>query len=320
MDKSIPLYKCNYTINKALLDLLCSISYKSGKLTSLNLAYPKGKLDASETSYLLLLIDKEISQSKIRALSRGEKINNPVEGDCIYKLLTHINNFDATNLEAKKYFETNYFLNGVPCRTSKTIEDFEFELPPASKINALIKRLHKFFESNDGDSSNLIFSALSFFEIISIAPYTRENIVLAYLYSRSFLGKYSPILRQIPLAKYLFKRKESMNDALLKSDSKGDCVHFFLFFFKIVDDCLDELMKNGVKNATTLSPKVIKMLDKMEKGKFYSSFELLTLLNLKSRLGLHKNYIKPALEANLLLMSNPLSPTDRTQRYMRKEK
>ena len=43
--------------------------------------------------------------------------------------------------------------------------------------------------------------------------------------------------------------------------------------------------------------------------------ELLGLLGLTSRLGLSKNYLHPALEAGLIEMANPLTPTDRNQRY-----
>ena len=320
MEKIIPLYKCNYTLNKALLDSLCLLSYQCGKLASINFTYPKAKLEAEETYYLLLLANKKISKSNLRALERGEKVNNPIEGNSIYALLSHINNFDATTNEGKKHFEDTYFVNKIPYRTNKKIDDFEFELPPASKINPLLNKLYKFFKKNEGISSNLIFAALSIFEIISIAPYKKDNIVLGYFYSRYFLKESCNILKHIPLAKYLYKSKENMNLALLKSVSEGDCVHFFLYFCDLINNCLDELAKSGSKNPSSLSPKVLKMIEKMEKGKFYSSSELLELMNLKSRLGLHKNYIKPALEANLLLMSNPLSPTDRTQRYARKQK
>ena len=38
MEKAIPLYKCIYTVNKNILDLICSIAYKCGKLTTLNIS------------------------------------------------------------------------------------------------------------------------------------------------------------------------------------------------------------------------------------------------------------------------------------------
>ena len=320
MEKIIPLYKCIYTVNKNILDLICSIAYKCGKLATLNLSYPKSELDASETSYLLELTDEKISQSKIRALSRGEKLGDPKQADSIYKLLSHLSSFDPTDISSIDKFEKAYFVDGVPNRMSKKLEDFPFQIPPHSKIDQLLKGLHKFFETKDGASSPLLFAALSFFEIISIAPYSNSNIVLAYLYSKAFLGKYCSVLRQIPLAKLLSRSNEKMMDSLEESASRGDCTSFFAYFFELVDSSLDELSKKGVKKAITVSSKVESMLAMMEKGKFYCAAELLDMLHLKSRLGLHKNYLRPALDAGLLIMSNPLSPTDRTQRYMRKEK
>ena len=98
MEKVIPLYKCIYTINKNILDLICSIAYKCGKLTTLNMSYPKAILDANETSYLLELTGIKISQSKIRALSRGEKVADPNQADAIYKLLSRLSSFDPNNI------------------------------------------------------------------------------------------------------------------------------------------------------------------------------------------------------------------------------
>lgn len=320
MEKAIPLYKCIYTVNKNILDLICSIAYKCGKLTTLNMSYPKAILDANETSYLLELTGIKINQSKIRALSRGEKVADPKQADAIYKLLSRLSSFDPNDISSIEKFEKTYFVDGVPNRMAKKLDDFPFQIPPHNKIDQLLKGLHKFFESKDGASSPLIFAALSFFEIISIAPYSNSNIILAYLYSKAFLGKYCGVLRQIPLAKLLSRSKEKLNESLEESASRGDCTSFFSYFFELVDSSLDELSHKGVKKTITVSNKVEGMLEKMEKGKFYCAAELLEMLNLKSRLGLHKNYIRPALDANLIIMSNPLSPTDRTQRYMRKEK
>ena len=62
-----------------------------------------------------------------------------------------------------------------------------------------------------------------------------------------------------------------------------------------------------------------RMVGLMEDGRYYSAAELLGILGLKSRLGLQKNYLQPALKARLIEMSNPLSPTDRNQRYRLKK-
>ena len=57
---------------------------------------------------------------------------------------------------------------------------------------------------------------------------------------------------------------------------------------------------------------IVRMLHKLEAE---ISVEAAFAEFLTSRLGLSKNYLHPALEAGLIEMANPLTPTDRNQRY-----
>ena len=48
-----------------------------------------------------------------------------------------------------------------------------------------------------------------------------------------------------------------------------------------------------------------------------SAVELMEKLGLKSRVTFRKNYIQPALEAGLIAMTDPDTPTNRNQRYFK---
>lgn len=48
-----------------------------------------------------------------------------------------------------------------------------------------------------------------------------------------------------------------------------------------------------------------------------SAVELMEKLGLKSRVTFRKNYIQPALEAGLIAMTDPDTPTSRNQRYFK---
>ena len=65
-------------------------------------------------------------------------------------------------------------------------------------------------------------------------------------------------------------------------------------------------------------PYVRRLLDVMEYGTAYTAQELLMLLGLKSRLGLRKNYLNPALEQKLISMTEPDKPTSKRQRYQKR--
>ena len=49
----------------------------------------------------------------------------------------------------------------------------------------------------------------------------------------------------------------------------------------------------------------------------YTSVELMEKLKLKSREGFRKNYLRPALDLNLIRMTFPDKPNSRNQRYIR---
>ena len=55
----------------------------------------------------------------------------------------------------------------------------------------------------------------------------------------------------------------------------------------------------------------------MEYDTPYSSNELMEKLELKSRDGFRRNYLRPAIESNLIRMSIPDKPNNRNQRYIK---
>ena len=90
---------------------------------------------------------------------------------------------------------------------------------------------------------------------------------------------------------------------------------FLNAYLRIVKQSLSRLSRKKKDTQKEQSPQVKRLVEAMEEGKFYSAVELCELLNLKSRLGLMNNYLKPALFAKLIVRSEPLSPTSRSQRY-----
>lgn len=65
--------------------------------------------------------------------------------------------------------------------------------------------------------------------------------------------------------------------------------------------------------ANSLSFNEIK--DFMDFGVFYTTKELMNLLNMKSRVSFRKNYLLLAIEKDLIKISLPNSPTSKNQTY-----
>jgi hypothetical protein len=72
------------------------------------------------------------------------------------------------------------------------------------------------------------------------------------------------------------------------------------------------------EDSEQLSDCVRKLLDVMEYDVAYTSNRLMEKLELKSREGFRRNYLKHALELNLVCMTIPDKPNSKNQRYIKK--
>ena len=80
-------------------------------------------------------------------------------------------------------------------------------------------------------------------------------------------------------------------------------------------DAYDEEQVGENDNNTTIH--IRKLLEIMEYDTPYSSNELMEKLGLKSRDGFQRNYLRPAINLNLIRMSIPDKPNSKNQRYIK---
>ena len=84
-----------------------------------------------------------------------------------------------------------------------------------------------------------------------------------------------------------------------------------------IDKILDELSTQLKEDNEQLSETIKKLLDVMEYDIPYTSSSLMEKLELKSREGFRRNYLRPALDLNLIGMTIPNKPNSRNQRYIK---
>ena len=85
-----------------------------------------------------------------------------------------------------------------------------------------------------------------------------------------------------------------------------------------INETLSAVMQQAANSDTHLSEQVRKLLSVMDYDVPYTAHMLLALLGLKSKEALRKNYLGPALEFGLVIMSNPDKLTSRNQTYIKK--
>ena len=84
---------------------------------------------------------------------------------------------------------------------------------------------------------------------------------------------------------------------------------------KMIDEVLDELIKNINIEIAHISIYVKKLLDVMESNINYTTRELMNLLGMKSRISFRENYLIPAIENRVVKMTFPNTPTSKNQTY-----
>ena len=114
------------------------------------------------------------------------------------------------------------------------------------------------------------------------------------------------------------KYQDEYYNAISKCHVNGNLTFFIEFMLKQIDSVLEEIATQINEDSEQLSDCVRKLLDVMEYDVAYASNQLMEKLELKSREGFRRNYLKPALELNLVSMTIPDEPNSKNQRYIKK--
>lgn len=114
------------------------------------------------------------------------------------------------------------------------------------------------------------------------------------------------------------KYQDEYYNAISKCHVNGNLTFFIEFMLKQIDSVLEEIATQINEDSEQLSDCVRKLLDVMEYDVAYASNQLMEKLELKSREGFRRNYLKPALELNLVSMTIPDKLNSKNQRYIKK--
>lgn len=84
-----------------------------------------------------------------------------------------------------------------------------------------------------------------------------------------------------------------------------------------IDKILDDISIQISEDNEQLSECVKKLLEVMEYDIPYAGNALMEKLGLKSKEGFRRNYLRPAINMNLIRMTVPDKPNSRNQRYVK---
>ena len=317
--KVIPPYRAAMSVNHHILKLSCDIAFRMGRLSTMGTVKSSAPSSSEEVKYSLLGMGITLSPSQVRGLTEEDSSSGVPQADAFLALLKRLPKLDPYSPELIKEFETSLFPEGVPYRMTEKLTGISYPLPPSSKAKGLLSGLFDFAKKNQEIMSPVTMGCLLYYEVLAIASYKNGNETLAYFLLKAFLGEAGRSMDALPLAKSLYFGKDKLDEAFLSAAKAQDSAPFVEELLELILSDVNALLRLAGKEAGADSPLVDRLLSKMADGRYYSANELCALLGLKSRLGLQKNYLRPALNQDKIVMSNPLTPTDRHQRYAKKK-
>lgn len=296
-------YQPLYTITNQILAYVSSISEKIGNISATHNLESKPHLRRNnrirsihsslkiEANSLSLGQVRDVINGKI-VLVKQKEIQEVKNAFDAYERIKEIDPYDIEELKKSHGIMTKYVVD-ISGKFRNSDERFFddrgrciFIAPPPYLVPSLMDDLFNWMQDEKDNTHLLILSCIFHYEFVFIHPFCDGNGRIARLWHTTLLSKWKPIFEYIPL--------ESQ-----------------------IDKILDDISKQVNEDIEQIDPNIKKLLDVMEDDVSYSSNELMQKLNLKAKEGFRRNYLRPAIDQNLIYMTIPDKPKSKNQRYIK---
>ena len=322
-----------YTISNKMLELVSNISEKVGKISSHRELEAKPHLRKNNrirSIHSSLKIEaNSLSLSEVREVINGhlvlgdrKEIQEVKNAYAAYERIADINPSSISDL--KKIHRIMTY------RTVKESGEFRkgeegvfsgdkciFVAPPPDMINGLMKDLLSWIKKNEGIVHPLIMAAIFHYEFVFIHPFSDGNGRMARLWHTAMLAKWKPVFEYIPIESQIEKFQNEYYEVIARCHVEGESTLFIEFMLSQIDKILDDVSAQISEDNEQLSEYLKRLLEVMEYDVPYTSNALMDKLGLKSKEGFRRNYLRPAIDMNLIRMTIPDKPNSRNQRYVR---
>ena len=320
-----------FNITNKMLDLVASIMEKIGRLDNYNnlnkmpILRRNNKIRSIHSS--LRIEANSLTFNQVKDVINGKMVIGPQkeiqEVKNAYNAYEMINKVDPYSIDDLKK------IHGI--MTYLTVEesgDFRkgyegvmdgdiciFIAPKPEYVDKLMRQLFDFIKRNKDIIHPLILSSVFHYEFVFIHPFSDGNGRTVRLWQNILLTKWKPIFEYVPIETAIKKYQNDYYKAIANCNAKGDSTEFIEFMLKMIDEVLDDLIKNANIEIKHINSYIAKLLDVMDYNIPMSIKEIMEKLGLKSRSSFIKTYLNPALEQGLIKMTIKDKPTSKNQRY-----
>lgn len=250
-----------YEITSLILTQVASISQKIGEVNAKYLVQQNPKLrkqNQIKTIQSSLQIEgNTLSEEQITAIIDNKRVAGP-EKDIIevlnaleiYKDLKKLKPHSEKDfLKAHRILMNTLVLDPGKYRTKSVgiVKGSEVAhiAPPATNVKFLMQDLFRYLK--DKTELMLIKSCVFHYEMEFIHPFTDGNGRMGRLWQTLILMDDYPLFEFLPFETLIAKNQTAYYNALSISDKEGQSTRFIEFMLGIIDQSLNELLKNGTK-------------------------------------------------------------------------
>lgn len=329
------MYSPPFSITNEMVSLISEISDKLGRISNYKEFESKPYLRRNNrirSIHSSLAIEaNSLSMDDVRAVVNGKSVIGPQkeiqEVKNAYSAYEQIGSFDPYSIEELKRLHgilTKFIVDesGTFRHGEEGVFDGDrciFMAPPAQLVPQLMGDLFDWMERENNSVHPLILSSVFHYEFVFIHPFADGNGRMARLWQTALLTMWKPVLQYLPIESHIYKFQTDYYNAISRCHVAGNSDAFIVFMLTMINNTLDEVMQQAVSSNSGMSEQVMRLLDVMQYGEAYTAKRIMELLGLKSKETLRKNYLNPAINERLVIMSEPDKPTSRNQTYIKQE-
>ena len=326
-------YKPPFTITNEILTYVSSISEKIGRISAISNLVSKPHLRRNnriKSIHSSLKIEaNSLSLGQVRDVINGKmvlgeqkEIQEVKNAYAAYERFSEIQPFSIKSIKLFHGIMTKYVMeeSGDFRRGEEGVfngDECIFVAPPAQFVPQLMDDLFTWMKEEKNNVHPLIMSSVFHYEFIFIHPFADGNGRMARLWHTAMLAKWKPVFEYIPIESQIEKFQNEYYEAIARCHVEGESTLFIEFMLSQIDKILDDVSAQVSADNEQLSEYLKRLLDVMEYDVPYTSNTLMDKLGLKSKEGFRRNYLRPAIDMNLIRMTIPEKPNSRNQRYIR---
>ena len=328
-------YQPPYTITSKIIHLVAQISESIGRLTALTQIQDGLKLRKANRIRTiqgsLAIEGNTLSEEQITAILNGKPvIAPPKEVQEVRNAIKAYEEFQQWQpsseldlLQAHQILmtglidEVGQFRNGgVGVMSGDRVVHMA---PPANQVSRLMNDLLQWLDQSD--EHPLIKSSVFHYEFEFIHPFTDGNGRMGRLWQTLLLSRWNSIFANIPVESLIYQNQKAYYDALQASTDRADSAPFIEFILQMILDAIlsstatDQVSDHVAAQVSVQVSDQVKRLILVMGQDEYTLAELMQLLDLSHRATFQKNYLNPAIEAELIKRTIPDKPKSSKQKY-----